>query len=140
MWIDREIIPLLIDAAGIKIKEEEQIQEDDRDNRIEDFDPNDMVIYRSFVLPVLEKNKETGFHSQEMLNKGFSFMISLIPGYLKEYRKNIDKNQYGKLSKIYYNHRLSEAIAYLNSIDEKYIEENIENINSYIDSSKINKK
>ncbi|MEQ8170773.1 MAG: hypothetical protein ABRQ38_17935 [Candidatus Eremiobacterota bacterium] len=39
MWIDREIIPLLIDAAEIKIKEEEQIQEDDEVNQVEDFDP-----------------------------------------------------------------------------------------------------
>jgi hypothetical protein len=138
MWVDREIIPLLIDAVGIKIKEELKIQEDDEANQSEDFDPNDLVIYQSFVLPVLLEKKEKSFDSEEMLHKGFSFMISLIPGYLKEYRKTIDKNQYGKLSKLYYNHRLNEAIIYLNSIEEKYIEENTGNINSYIDLSKIN--
>jgi hypothetical protein len=137
MWIESDLIPALIDAVGIKIKEEMDIQEDSASRPDENFDRNDLIIFHSFVLPVLKENKEKGFSSEQMLKKGFSFMVSLIPYYLKNYRERIKRDLYGKLAKIYYNHSLNNASLYLNSIENEYIEENIENINKYIDLSKI---
>lgn len=82
IWIDKEIIPLLIEAVEDEIKclagKNTGLTED------EDFDPNDYAIFNSFVLPVLRENKEKGFYCEDMLWKGFIFMISLIPGYLKK--------------------------------------------------------
>ena len=135
IWIDKEIIPLLIDAVEDEIKclagKNTGLTED------EDFDPNDYAIFNSFVLPVLRENKEKGFYCEDMLWKGFIFMISLIPGYLKKNNGIIDRAACGKLVRIYYNHSLNTASSYVNSIDDRYMEENIENINKYIDSCKI---
>ncbi len=137
IWIDKEIIPLLIDAVEDEIKylvsRATEFTED------EDFDPNDCVIFNSFILPVLKENKEKGFYCEEMLQKGVSFMMALIPACLKKYRDKIDVNLYGKMARMYYNYSLNNAASYVNSIDEKYIVENIENINKYIDSCKINR-
>ncbi|MEQ8221891.1 MAG: hypothetical protein ABRQ37_06280 [Candidatus Eremiobacterota bacterium] len=137
IWIDKEIIPLLIDAVEHEMKclagKNTGLTED------EDFDPNDYFIYNSFVLPVLKENKEKGFYCEEMLRKGFSFMLSLLPACLKKHKDTMDANLYGKMARIYYNYSLNNATSYVNSIDEKYIAENIENINKYIDLCKIDR-
>jgi hypothetical protein len=138
IWIDKEIIPFLIDAVEIELKEKPSIN-GDSDGK-EQFDPNDYVIFQSFVLPVLRETKETGFNSEQMLHKGFSFMVSLIPLYLRDYSEKVRGTLYGRLAKIYYNYTLNNASLYLNSIEEKYIEENTENINKYIDLCKIKRQ
>jgi hypothetical protein len=136
MWIDKEVIPSLIDAVELTVKEEIKAHLCE-ENQDEDFDPNDIIIFQNFVIPVLEENKEAGFDSEKMLYKGFSFMVSLIPGYLKEHRNKLTPALYGKLAKLYYNHTLNGAISYVNFIDDKYIEENIENINKQIELYKL---
>ncbi len=135
IWIDKEIIPMLIKAVEDEMKNMAGRSIDFPED--EDFDLNDYVIFNSFVLPVLKENKEKGFYCEDMLWKGFAFMISLIPGYLKKNSGIIDRTAYGKLVRIYYNHSLNTASSYVNSIDDGYMEENIENINRYIDLCKI---
>lgn len=132
MFIEKEIILLLIDAVEIAVKEEENLHLNE-ELQNEDFDPNDIIIFQNFVIPVLKEHKETGFNSDKMLSKGFYFMVSLIPGYLKEHRRNISRELYGKLAKLYYNHMVNKAISYVNSIEDQYIEENTANINKHIE-------
>jgi len=119
IWIAKEIIPLLIDAVEHEMKylagKNVGLTED------EDFDPNDYVIFKSFVLPVLRENKGKGFYCEEMLRKGFAFMISLIPACLNKHKDTIDANLYGKMARVYYNYSLNNADSYINSIDDKYI-------------------
>ncbi|MBF0227659.1 MAG: hypothetical protein HQK76_19600 [Desulfobacterales bacterium] len=121
MWINKNIIPSLIEAVEEILKA----------NGIED--DNDIVIFESYVLPLLKQNLEHGFNSSEMLQKGFNFLIELIPCYLEDYGDKLSNSCFGELARLYYRHKTKEFICYLNCIETEYIKENIQNINKYVE-------
>ncbi|MDQ7827271.1 MAG: hypothetical protein RDV48_31040 [Candidatus Eremiobacteraeota bacterium] len=85
----------------------------------------------------LEKHRDEGFESAAMLPKGFSFMIGLIPSYLKRCREDLPRAHYGRLAKLYYCCRLTAALSYVDLLDDEYVEENAGSINRRIDGSKL---
>ncbi|MBF0224091.1 MAG: hypothetical protein HQK76_01435 [Desulfobacterales bacterium] len=125
MWINKNIIPYLIEAVEVTLKA----------NNIEDA--NDIVIFESYVIPVLKQNLEHGFYSSEMLQKGFNFLMELIPCYLKVYGDKLSNTYFGELAILYYRHKTKEFASYLNCIEPQYIKENMHNLNEYAEMIKI---
>ncbi len=137
MRIDKDIIPLLFDAAELTVKEElAAYDKEDFDPTIH-YDPNDIIIFDSFVIPALKVNINYGFYSHEMLNKGFGFMVGLIPWYLKEYEEKIQDECFGKLALLYYNYNIKEAISYMMSFEPKQIKASIGYINEHLGFSQL---
>ena len=133
MWIDKDIIPALIDAVEKTVKSELEAVEEADFNEDEHFDGNDLVILDSFVLHTLRRNIGKGFYSVEMLDKGFGYMMGLVQWYLRAYGDTLSKTCYGKLAKLHYIFYLKEAIVYLSYIEPDYAKENIGRINNYIE-------
>lgn len=139
IWIPKETIPHLIKAVQVtfdlQMKAFEKELEASENGEVvsdEDIDPNDLVIFNGFVLPVLKEFQEEGFDSGEMLQKGFRFMVYLIPWYLNTYVQEISKTDYGKLAKVFYQYSLDEMSIYLTYIEDEHLKENIKNINAKI--------
>ncbi len=138
MWIDKDIIPALIDAVEKTIKSELEAFDEADFNEDEHFDGNDLVILDSFVLSVLRENIGKGFYSSEMLEKGFGFMMGLVQWYLRAYGHSLPKIGYSKLVRLHYGYYLKEAMSYLAYIEPDYIWENIDYINNYIERASFN--
>lgn len=90
----------------------------------ENFDGNDFVIFEAFVLPVLEGNPE-GFESDEMLDKGFSFLIGLIPDLLNRRRAEMDPTHFGMLARLYHRHTIERILGWIDGLDDAWYEENL---------------
>jgi len=135
MWIDKDIIPALIDAVEITIRSGLEAFEGDDFNEEEHFDGNDLVILDSFVLHTLKENIGRGFYSSEMLYKGFGFMMGLVRWYLSDYGHTLPNICYGKLARLHYEYYLKEAISYLGYIEPENIRENAFMIDVYIEQA-----
>jgi len=132
MWIDKNIIPALIDAVELTITEELAAQALADVETDEHYDPNDIVIFDGFVLPVLQENIAFGFYSSEMLDKGFGFLIGLIQHYLDNHGSKLSDECFGQLAILHYKYGLKKSLEYIDYIEPKYIKENNNNINRYV--------
>lgn len=92
MWIDRMLLPTMIEAVQAAIDEAKAECEAGPDGEL-CFDPNDIFILDVFVLSVLEDHRDTGFDSDDMLDKGFGFLLGLLPGYLMAHRDSLTAAQ-----------------------------------------------
>lgn len=135
MKISKDAVPPLLEAMKTILEAELAAREQDEFNEDEHYDPNDLVIFDSFVLPVLEDALETGFDSEDMLEKGFSFLVSLIPWCLNKRAAGLSKPVYGELAKIYYTYSLEDALRYVTMLGNEYLWENVDRINGHIESS-----
>lgn len=135
MRISKDAVPPLIDAVKTTLKEELAAYDQDDFKQDEHNDPNDLIIFDSFVLPVLEDALETGFDSEEMLHKGYSFMVFLIPSYLNNHSSELSPPVYGELAKIYYTYCLEDALRYVTMLGNDHLWENIKGINRHIESA-----
>ena len=133
MWIDKDIIPALIDAVEKTIKSELEAFDDEDFNEDEHFDGNDLVILDSFVLHTLRENIGRGFYSSEMLYKGFGFMMGMVDGYLKFDGHTLPDICFNKLARLHYEYYLKEAISYMDCIGIDNIKENANSIDAYIE-------
>lgn len=138
MWIDKDIIPALIDAVEKTIKSELEAFDEADFNEDEHFDGNDLVIFDSFVLHTLRENIGKGFYSSEMLDKGFAYMMGLVQWYLRAYGDELAKICFGKLARLHYEYYLKEAMSYLAYIERENVWENIDYINNYIERAILN--
>jgi hypothetical protein len=91
----------------------------------ETFDGNDFVIFEGFVLPVLEENLEKGFDSDAMLDKGFVFLIGLIPDLLNRRRAEMDPSHFGMLARLYHRHTIERILGWIDGLDDSWYEENL---------------
>ena len=137
MWIDKEIIPALIDATEQYIKAGLEALDLEPEN-FDVYDPNDLTIFDGFVLPVLKDKIHTGFESDEMIEKGFRFMVGLVQNYLIEYGSSLTRACLGKLIILYYQFYITEVRKYFKHMDKDTIQENIPNINNFIDQIQLN--
>ena len=71
IWIPKEVIPQLIIIV-------EDILEKIKEDMYEDWDTNDAIILGHFVLPVLKDNVEKGLNSDDLLDKGWMLLRSLL--------------------------------------------------------------
>lgn len=133
MRISKDAVPPLIEAVKSTVEEELAAREQDDFDEDERYDPNDLIIFDSFVLPVLENALETGFESEEMIEKGFSFMVFLIPWYLNNHSSKLSPPVYGELAKIYYTYCLEDALRYMVGLGNDNLWENIKGINRRIE-------
>jgi hypothetical protein len=134
MKISKDAVPPLIDAVKTTLEEELAAHDRHDFDEEEHYDPNDLIIFDSFVLPVLENAVETGFDSEEMLYKGFSFMVFLIPWYLNNHSSKLSPPVYGELAKIYYTYCLKDALRDVTDIGNDHLWENVKGINQQIKS------
>lgn len=134
MKISKDAVPPLIEAVKTTLEEELAAYEQDDFNADKHYDPNDLIIFQSFVLPVLEDALESGFDSEEMLEKGFSFMVCLIPWYLNNHSSRLSPPAYGELARIYYTYCLEDALRYVSLLGNDHLWENIKHINQHIES------
>ena len=118
MWVPKEVVPYLIEEVRELIRNADE-------GRLEPYDANDLVIFEGFVLPVLEDSLEGGFYSDEMLDKGFGFLIGLIPGILNERRSRIDPAHFGILARLYHRHTIERILTWLDHVDDRWYEENL---------------
>lgn len=133
MKISRNAIPPLIEAVKTLLDEELAAYERDDVREDEHYDPNDLVIFDSFVLPVLEDARDMGFETDDMLDKGFAFMVSIIPHWLNTHGDDLPGPVYGELARVYYRHTLDEATRYLDLIEDKNLRESVGSVNRYIE-------
>ncbi|WP_257456253.1 hypothetical protein [Archangium lipolyticum] len=63
-------------------------------------DPNDYFIWQGFILSVLEENLDSGFQRDEMLDKGYGFLMGCIPAYLKQ-EQELETSLRGGLMRLY---------------------------------------
>lgn len=125
MWVPKEAIPYLIEEVAALV-EEAIVQADlpDADPRTQ-WDPNDIIIFEGFVLTVLREKQATGFDSEEMLYKGFGFLMGLIPSLLGQKRKTMPPSHFGTLAKLFHEYQLGRALEYARRVPEDCYEENL---------------
>lgn len=133
MRISKDAVPSLVDAVKITLEEELAAQDSEDFDPERHYDPNDLILFEAFVLPVLEDALESGFDSGDMDGKGFGLLIGLIPWYLNSRSGALGRPVCGVLAKIYYTHMLEEALSYMNHIAIEHLWENIGNINRRIE-------
>ncbi len=137
MWIEKEIVPLLIDAVERILEAEAPVPGADDDVAESAPDPNDPVIFRAFVLPALHTGLDKGFDSGDMLAKGFRFLMNAIPWYLRERaEESLVPSIYGKLVKAYVLFALADLAGYVSSVPDEYVRENLSGIKEKIDRIK----
>lgn len=94
------------------------------DDEDQPWDPNDLIIFYAFVLPVLEDHPE-GFDSSEMLDKGFGFLIGLIPALLNQRRAEMDPAHFGMLARLFHRHSIERILHWIDRMDDAWYEENL---------------
>jgi len=67
-----------------------------------DWDPNDIVIFDGFVLPVLQDARGKGFKADQMIDKGYRFLMSNIAAVVTETVPEQDRAARGELIKLGY--------------------------------------
>ena len=136
MWIAKELIPVLIHAIEQLITEQEAYYASgDADDDL--YDPNDVIILDSFVLHSLRASLDYGLYSSEMLHKGFRLMMGMVPGYLAEHHHTLSDEVFAALADLHYEYSIKEALSYLKMIDPKHLRENLDRVNAYIESAKL---
>jgi hypothetical protein len=136
MWVGKEIIPALIDAVEITIRETLEAYEQDDLDANDCYDPNDLTIFASFVLPVLNGNVQCGFHGSAMLGKGFGFMMGLVPWYLNSHQDSLSKSCFGELVLLHFRYQMKEALAYVNHWEPEWVIANLDRINQQVENAK----
>lgn len=119
MWIDKTVIPFLSKALAHYL---------DATVDSDAIDPNDWVIFANFVLPVLQDNQDKGFVSEVMLEKGFRFLVDLIPYFLQTAEQTCEEALEGRLLKIYISQKLAEIADYTEIVPDAYVHENLASI------------
>lgn len=119
MWIDKTVIPFLSNALAHYL---DAIVDSDA------VDPNDWAIFANFVLPVLQDNQDKGFASEAMLEKGFRFLVDLIPYFLQTPEHACETALKGRLLKIYIAQKLAEIADYTEIVPDAHVHENLANI------------
>lgn len=95
------------------------------------WDPNDLVIFNTFVLPVLHKHRHTGVDSREILDKGYGFITINIPNIIKN--TNISIETKGKLMKIGYIAYTKTISDYVMDLNPKSMVESRKYIENYVE-------
>ncbi|QRN94320.1 hypothetical protein JRI60_35030 [Archangium violaceum] len=80
-------------------------------------DPNDYFIWQAFILDVLEEKRDSGFHQDEMLDKGYGFLMGCIPAYLKQERE-LETSHRGGLMRLYVRWTLEGEMAYIGFLND----------------------
>ncbi|PTL80298.1 hypothetical protein DAT35_30380 [Vitiosangium sp. GDMCC 1.1324] len=80
-------------------------------------DPNDYFIWQAFILDVLEERRDSGFQRDEMLDKGYGFLMGCIPAYLKQERQ-LDASHRGGLMRLYVHWTLEWATDYAGHLND----------------------
>jgi hypothetical protein len=137
MWIVPEIIPALIDAVQTAITESVAVLDNEDWTRNDGYDPNDLMILDGFVLTTLKENIQFGFFASEMLDKGFSFMMGMVPAYLREKGEQLAPKVFGELARLHLQYALKTALARVQSLDAEYLRENLSTINREIDWARL---
>lgn len=101
------------------------------DNKNEWADPNDYIIWESFILPVLEDAQDTGFYPHEMLDKGYDFLLGNIP-YLLQTHKEISSEDQSGLLRLFCMHELERTLNYAEAIDPKWFSQNTDRVLGYL--------
>ena len=102
MKFKKEEIVLALRAAEFQLNCYKKIFEEEIEEEIEDYDPNDITILEAFIIPALRKGLESlYFDSEEQMEKCEAFLCSAIRDFLNENAGNLDKIEYGIAVKLY---------------------------------------
>lgn len=137
MWLSERVIPALIDAVNITLRETLEAYEADDFDPDGHYDPNDLMIFDGFVLPVLVESRNKGCESSDMLDKGFAFLMGLLPWYLKSYGDQMTDDTFGELALLFYRYQLHDTLNFLEVLEPAYLKENIDRIDRRIARSQL---
>lgn len=127
MWIPPETLPWLLEE--VKELLADALARDDDGG----WDPNDLIIWDGFVRPVLEDKLGSGFDSEEMLHKGFGFLVELIPGILE--RRAPPARAFGALARVYHAEKLRRALDWVGSFEPEDYEANLRLIRDELEAA-----
>jgi len=82
---------------------------------------------------VLEDSLESGFADTDMLDKGFGFMIALIPSLLARRGDQMPGLHYGMLAKLYHLHMIERALDRVKGLDEEWYRENLSSVDQALE-------
>jgi hypothetical protein len=85
---------------------------------------------------VLEDARERGFDSAEMLDKGFGFMIALIPSLLQRLGAGMPTRHFGMLARLYHLHTIEHALRRVRTMDDEWYWENIHYVNEELERAR----
>lgn len=102
------------------------------DEAIEWADPNDYIIWESFVIPVLEEAQASGFYPHEMIDKGYGFLLGNIP-YLLQGNTEISKEDKSGLLRLFCVHELERTLDYAQAINPEWFSANMDRVFHYLE-------
>lgn len=111
-FLDPDIIESVIPWVQEKIRYcYDTIDSDEYDS----FDPNDVMIFESFILPELVEHRLSGIESDNLLQKWYGFIVANIATIIQS-REQMSNETRGKLIRIWYEWECGKLLSYIHGI------------------------